>query len=604
MVHTVISRIAIAAGFAAVLAAQTPRDGVVVTTPTGKGSISGVVVTDDAAARPLRRVTIALTAGDGVNLLAISDDAGRYAFRNLPPGRYTLTATRPGYVTGFYTVSKTGRSSNAIALTEGQQVTNAGIRMQRGAVITGTLTTESGEPAREARVSTFTYTFSPSTGERTLSPVGGPSGLVGVVADDRGVFRIYGLPPGEYVVVATQSSRGAGARETTDAEYQRALKAIRSGGAAVSGFTAAPQSDSTGSAPIFFPGTTMPREAQLITVGAGEERGGVNFAIRPVRVGRIDGTITGVDGQPAANVPVTVLETERIPGPLMSAPPLRPISDSNGRFTIPNLRPGTYAIVARVGGPVGGRGAAAAGAASLQQLYAMTEVTVDGRDTTVSLALRPGATVGGRVTFESGAEPAPSDLTRVRVSLQAIVSPGGASLGVSPAQLDATGAFSFTGVTPGRYQLLVSGTGGTPANPSWLVKSARVRGADTIDAPFEVSSDDIAGVEITMTSRPTELSGLMQDAAGQAAPEYYLIAFPQDRSRWTPRSVRIQSARPAADGRFIFRGLPPGDYFLGALTDVQPGQWYDPNFLQQIAGSAIRLTLAEGEKKTQDIRVK
>jgi hypothetical protein len=596
-----MSRITIAVALAATLAAQTPRDGAAVTAPAGKGAISGVVVSDDTSARPLRRVTVTLTAGDGISLLSITDDAGRYAFRNLAPNRYNLAATRSGYVPAFYSASKTGRGSTAIALTEGQQVTNAAIRMLRGAVITGMLTTESGEPAREARVSTFTYGFSPLTGERMLFSVSGAAGAAGVAADDRGVYRIYGLAPGEYLIAATQSSRGPGARQTTDAEYQRALKAIRSGSAAVSGFTATPQTDSTGSAPIFFPGTTTPRDAQLVTVGAGEERGGVNFVIRPVPVGRIDGTITGLDGQPAANVPVTVLETERFPGPLMSAPPMRPISDGNGRFTIPNVRPGTYAIVARVGGPAGGRGAPVAGA---PQPYAFAEVTVDGRDTTVSLALRPGATIGGRVTFEAGGAEAPADLTRVRVSLQAIVSPGSAVLGVPAATLDATGAFSFAGVTPGRYQFVRTGTGGSSAKPAGFIKSARVRGADTIDTPFEVTSDDVTGVEIAMTSRPTELSGLMQDAAGQPAPEYFLIAFPQDRSRWVPRSVRIQQVRPAADGRFIFRGLPPGDYFLGALTDVQPGQWFDPAFLQQLAGSAIRITLAEGEKKMQDIRVR
>jgi hypothetical protein len=597
MLRISISCIATAAALAATLHAQTPRDGAAVTAPAGKGTISGVVVTDDASPRPLRRVTVTLTAGDGINLLAITDDAGRYTFRNLPPSRYTLTATRPGYVSGFYSVSKTGRGSNAIVLTEGQQVTNAGIRMQRGAVITGTLTTESGEPAREARVSTFMYAFSPLTGERSLSMVGGPAGIAGVATDDRGVYRIFGLAPGEYVIAATQSSRGPGARQITDAEYQRALKAIRSGATAISGFTAAPQTESTGSAPIFFPGTTTPRDAQLVTVGAGEERRGVDFSILPVPVARIDGTITGVDGQPVGNLPVTVFETGRIPGPLMSAPPVRPTSDSSGRFTIPNVRPGTYALTVRLGGP----GAPAAS----PQLYAMTEVTVDGRDTTVELRLRPGVTVGGRVTFEpGGAEPAPADLSRVRVGLQAIVSPGGAVLGVSPASLDATGAFSLAGVAAGRYQLVVTGTGGAPANPSWFIKSARVRGADTVDSPFEISTDDVAGVEITMTSRPTELSGLMQDAAGQPAPEYFLIAFAQDRARWTPRSTRIQQVRPAADGRFIFRGLPPGDYFLGALTDVQPGEWYDPTFLQQLAASAIRVTLGEGEKKVQDIRVK
>jgi hypothetical protein len=61
--------------------------------------------------------------------------------------------------------------------------------------------------------------------------------------------------------------------------------------------------------------------------------------------------------------------------------------------------------------------------------------------------------------------------------------------------------------------------------------------------------------------------------------------------------------RPGTDGKFTVRNLPAGSYSIVAVTDVEPGEWYDPEFLSQLASAAMRVTLSEGEKKTQDIRI-
>jgi hypothetical protein len=53
----------------------------------------------------------------------------------------------------------------------------------------------------------------------------------------------------------------------------------------------------------------------------------------------------------------------------------------------------------------------------------------------------------------------------------------------------------------------------------------------------------------------------------------------------------------------MFRTLPPGDYRLTPVVDPEPGSWYDPAFLQQLESSALRVSIAEGEKKVQDIRI-
>jgi hypothetical protein len=81
------------------------------------------------------------------------------------------------------------------------------------------------------------------------------------------------------------------------------------------------------------------------------------------------------------------------------------------------------------------------------------------------------------------------------------------------------------------------------------------------------------------------------------------VAFPAARSAWYPRSPRLQAVRPSTNGAYSFRGLPPGDYLIAALTDVEPDEWHDASFLEQLVASAVKVTLAEGERKVQDLRI-
>ena len=66
----------------------------------------------------------------------------------------------------------------------------------------------------------------------------------------------------------------------------------------------------------------------------------------------------------------------------------------------------------------------------------------------------------------------------------------------------------------------------------------------------------------------------------------------------------MRSTRPASDGKFAFVGLPPGDYRIAAVTDVETGEWLDPEFLRQLLPASISVRLADGQQVTQDIRVR
>ena len=102
---------------------------------------------------------------------------------------------------------------------------------------------------------------------------------------------------------------------------------------------------------------------------------------------------------------------------------------------------------------------------------------------------------------------------------------------------------------------------------------------------------------------PISVSGTFQDRSGRAATDYYVLVFPADRKYWTPGSRRIVMARPGTDGSFSATGLAAGDYDVAALTDLEPGEWNDPQLLEQLMASAVKVTVRQGEITKQDVRI-
>ena len=73
---------------------------------------------------------------------------------------------------------------------------------------------------------------------------------------------------------------------------------------------------------------------------------------------------------------------------------------------------------------------------------------------------------------------------------------------------------------------------------------------------------------------------------------------------WSQTSRRIrQPVRPANDGGFKFANVLAGEYFLAALSDFDMADVFKPEFLEQVAAVAMKITIAEGEKKVQDLKI-
>jgi hypothetical protein len=163
------------------------------------------------------------------------------------------------------------------------------------------------------------------------------------------------------------------------------------------------------------------------------------------------------------------------------------------------------------------------------------------------------------------------------------------------------GTFVFDGVGPGKWRVT-----GASLPAGWSLRSAVLGGRDTLDLPFEVRlGEPIAGLTVSMTDQPTEVTGTVLDASGRPTSEYSMLAFSADRTHWTTAPRRVSSAaRLSSDGRYRISGLPPGEYYLAVMTDVSPGELDDPSFLESLIPWAVKVVLGEGERKVQDYRIR
>jgi len=597
---------------ASAAAAQTPaRDAVrPLTAPlaTGTAVLAGVVMSDEAESRPIRRATVMI--GDNANMsggrLTVTDDQGRFRFSGLPAGRYVVGSMKPGFVPAAYGTRRPMRpgepqTGTAIVVEDGEQIASVVLRMLRGAVITGTVQGIDGQPARGIGVGLFQFRPAPPAGVRILTAV--RTSDVDDVTDGRGIYRIFGLPPGEYFVAAFPPS-AANLEATRDVDLLRAAEPARTGTAIAAGgmprqaaAAGVPPRPAVGFARVFYPGSLLPAGAAPIALRASEVRGGVDIQLQLVPNSHVEGTVHTPDGGPAAGASIWLYPLTgpaenqlRIDWGFMGAV----TTDAHGAFSIKGVPPGSYLLRATT------RQTDPATASS----WGFADVSVQDDDVRVTVALEPGIRVAGRVIFDGPTQPSPQDMSRMRIALLADQTRF-ATVNLPYATIEPSGEFSFSSVPAGRYRLTASITG--TAQATWMLQSARLNGQDALDGMVEIqrtTGGDSGSAVVTFTDRTTELSGRLVDASSRPAPEYFLIIFPANRAAWGWQSRRIQQTRPVHDGGFVFRHLPPGEYLLAALTDVERDEWFDPAFLSTLVSSAIKITLADGEKKAQDIRVR
>ncbi len=517
---------------------------------TGTAVIRGRVVSADGG-QPLRRVQIRASAPEArLNRLTSTDAEGRYELKELPTGRYTLLASKGGYVSMQYGQRRPIEPGKQIELTDGQALEKIDFALPRAGVITGRIVDEFGEPIAEAMVQAMRYQY--IEGRRRLLPAGRAG-----QTNDIGQFRIFGLSPGDYYVsagVRTMSPFG-------DSD------------------------DTSGYAPTYYPGTADVAQAQRLMVTVGQEVMNVDFALTPVKTARISGTAQDSEGKPLTGAFLQVTQRQRGEFGIMmfsaSGTQVRP----DGSFTISNVSPGEYIIVARSGGD------------PLDAEFASVPVTVAGEDITgVTITTTRGATMTGTIVMENGDAPSfrasearlfatPSDFDMMPMA------------GSGPPRVKDDWTFEMRGLSGSR---LIRFNG----PPGWTLKAVIVDGVDTIDAPIEFKgAEELAGVQIVVTNRATEISGRVTDDRGRTAAEYTVIVFAEDSARWKPQTRYVTTGRPDQEGRYRIRGLPRETYLAIALDSVQQGEWADPEFLERLRARATRIALGDGETKALDLKL-
>ncbi len=550
---------------------------------TGTGRIRGRVLATDGG--PIRRAQVRISGSEVAPKAALTDVDGRFEFRELPAGRFTLQATKSGFVSVQYGQTRPFEQGKPIELADKQSLDNADISMPRGGVISGRIVDEFGDPVPDVSVTAMRQTW--MGGRRRLVPSPGRIAQT----NDVGQFRIYGLPPGDYFV---SSSLRGGAMEAIEFEVMA--------GAAFTSQSPSASAPRSGYASTYYPGTPSAAEAQKVALAAGQEVSGADFPLVAVRLARVSGLVVSSDGKPVEGAMISVTPMSRDLIGLI--PPSSARSAKDGTFTLNSVAPGDYNLQSRsvqVITTTSGdnnmmvfRTAALGGGGD--QEFGTTPLTVAGEDVTnVLLTTSKGGTATGQVTFDG---PKPSSVTGIRVTSTAVDSDGPALVG-GTASLKEDASFELKGVAGVRLLRVAN------APPGWTLKSVKLNGTDVTDtgADFKVG-ETTTGLEIELTSKATSVAGSVTASNGALLKDYTVVVFAENPDHWRlPMTRWVTGARPDQEGRFKIPNLPAGQYYAIAVDYLPQGEWGDPELLDRLKSKGKRFTLGDGATQTLDLKL-
>lgn len=476
-------------------------------------------VIDSTSNRPIAGVLIRVTNSESQRIEAETDDGGQVDLSALTPGLYRLHASCAGYadlsdpLERGHMLSVPSRSEASVQ-----------IRLTPTAVIAGLVTREDGHPARHIRVIALSRRM--DRGAVQWVPTGNPAWT-----DDRGQYRLYGLPPGHYAVAAIAGD---------DAWDGRVFS------------------------PVFSPGATNPHAAQVMVVRAGDIVTRVDVTLPNGTTGAIQGVVSGIpanwQGRRAA---VTLTMASPVAISLATV-----LTDAKGAFTMRGVLPGDYQVTAwgpitamGDGGPVAGPNALAA--ASGLHVEA-------GSTSQVDLPLQKLVTVQGRLTVDDSGSDVDQCGSPVRLQLHSL--DGWPDVWTSHISVDRD-RFVITDLPAGRYRVELD-------DSQDLCRVAEVRVGDVISEPATFLLDGSAQLTMVLSGRRGAVTGNVTTSSGHIASGW--VALVPDEPRRAARLTQLD-----ADGHYQFDKVPPGPYFVVPVRAMESLDYLDPVAAQALGALPV-----------------
>ena len=468
--------------------------------------VSGRVVLDGKTSTSVEVVLLSEGNERRTEIARTSTDAeGRFRLNVEAAGRYRVMPFAPAYVSSnAHTVAK------VITVAPGEEIKDVDFALVPGGVITGRVLTPEGRPAIAERIA-VTPLAQPDQNRSTLNLPGAM-----LETDDRGVYRIFGLPPGRYLV-----SAGTAGQSVAADVYNRRFSYTRT----------------------FHPNVSEEAKAAVIEVTAGSEASNVDITMLPrAESFTASGRIVDVrNSQPLAGVTFGYAAT-RENGRVSGAPVRDLQTDAKGEFVINKLTPGRYVVFVSSNRDTG-----------IYSEMLPFEVT-KGDVTDLELKAEQGSSVSGMVVVEG--------VTDVNITRKLT----GVSLGnilyqpqmIWTAQempvINADGSFRFNGLRPGTLRIAPN-TQLLPRGFSVLrVERDGIAQRDGIDIPDDATN--INGVRIVMAYGNGIVRGQSKINSAQIPQGTPLFVF----ARRTDSPTITASTEVDARGSFIIEWLAPGEY--------------------------------------------
>jgi protocatechuate 3,4-dioxygenase beta subunit len=539
--------------FSALLLAMplTARAQYAVPEPTpATGVVEGSVL-DAQNNRAVPRASVKLMGLKGAGSKSTrADGNGHFIFEQVDAGKYKLAAQRQGY---FSDERKQGYQPT-FEIADGQHLKNMPVRLMPTAVVSGEVVDEYNDPVQNVQVQLFARKF--QHGELRLLPAGS------AFTDDRGAYRVSGVRPGNYYLLA----------EPKSVEDLAVFNNARQGPDAA---VFSPESEGQRPftyAPLFYPSTGDFKQAQALELSPGDELS-ANFIFMSAPVVSIQGRVTnGLTGGPAGAAVVSAAWTEYVEG---KGTPAR-VSPTDGTFEVSGIAPGTYTLRASFtldGDSFTGE---------------QTVIVGDQGVNNVEISAVPDFAATGLVTITGMVRTAPN---QIAIEFAGEGSTPTVRAGATSPQYK----FKLALRPDHRYYANLRNL-----PDDYYLKSVAIYGHD-VPTDNVVVSGRRGEIELVVSPAGGHIEGVLLDAKDQPSRGSVLL-IPNVPQPGPPDLFRRTNAD--SKGKFTIRGVTPGSYRLLALENEDvDAEINAPDFLDRIGNRGSTVTVDEKGNYTIQIKL-